>query len=108
MELPLGAYAACLNGFSVRNSIGYTVGNDLVHDVGLNSVDPLKIISSLRYDAPNNRWGTELVGTYVDRKHRVDFLTSPDQFVPGPCEAVISSARSSGWMNEGGGGGPQL
>jgi hemoglobin/transferrin/lactoferrin receptor protein len=83
VELPLGAYAACLNGFSVRNSIGYTVGNDLVNNVGLNSVDPLKIISSLRYDAPNNRWGTELVGAFVDRKHRVDFLTSPDQFVPG-------------------------
>jgi hemoglobin/transferrin/lactoferrin receptor protein len=83
VEFPLGAYAACLNGFSLRNSIGYTVGTDLVNDVGLNSVDPLKIISSLRYDAPDNRWGTELVGTYVDRKHRVDFLTSPDQFVPG-------------------------
>lgn len=82
MELPLGAYTSCLTGWSVRNSIGYTVGNDLVNDVGLNSVDPLKIISSLRYDAPDNRWGVELVGTYAAEKNRVDFLTSPDQFVP--------------------------
>ena len=88
MELPLGAYTPCLNGWSVRNSIGYTVGNDLVSDVGLNSVDPLKIISSLRYDAPDNRWGVELIGTYVDEKHRVDFLTSPDQFVPDSYFAV--------------------
>lgn len=83
IELPLGAYTTCLEGFSFRNSIGYTVGNDLVNDVGLNSVDPLKIISSLRYDARDNRWGVELVGTYVDQKHDVDFLSSPDQFVPG-------------------------
>ena len=83
MELPLGAYAPCLNGFSVRNSVGYTVGTDLVNNVGLNSVDPLRVISSLRYDSPNNKWGAELIGTYVDRKHRVNFLTSPDQFVPG-------------------------
>ena len=83
MDLPLGAYAACLNGFSFRNSVGYTVGTDLVNDVGLNSVDPLKVISSLRYDSPNNKWGAELVGTYVNRKRRVNFLTSPDQFVPG-------------------------
>jgi hemoglobin/transferrin/lactoferrin receptor protein len=83
MELPLGAHAPCLNGFSVRNSIGYTVGTDLVNNVGLNSVDPIRVISSLRYDSPNNTWGAELIGTYVDRKHRVNFLTSPDQFVPG-------------------------
>ena len=83
IEFPLGVYADCLTGFALRNSIGYTVGNDLVNDVGLNTVDPLKIITSLRYDAPENRWGVELVGTYVDQKHRVDFLTSPDQFVPG-------------------------
>jgi hemoglobin/transferrin/lactoferrin receptor protein len=83
VELPLGAYASCLNGFSVRNSVGYTVGTDLVNNVGLNSVDPIRVISSLRYDSPNNTWGAELIGTYVDRKHRVNFLTSPDQFVPG-------------------------
>jgi len=82
MEFPLGVYTPCLNGFSIRNSIGYTVGNDLVNDVGLNSVDPLKIITSLRYDAPDNRWGAELIGSYVDEKDRVDFLTSPNQFVP--------------------------
>ena len=82
MELPLGVYTSSLTGWSLRNSIGYTVGNDLDNDVGLNSVDPLKIISSLRYDAPENKWGVELIGTYVDRKDRVDFLTSPDQFVP--------------------------
>jgi hemoglobin/transferrin/lactoferrin receptor protein len=83
MEIPLGAYASCLNGFSVRNSIGYTVGTDLDNGIGLNSVDPLKVISSLRYDAPNNKWGVELIGTYADTKQRVNFLTSPDQFVPG-------------------------
>ena len=82
IEFPLGAYTPCLNGFSIRNSIGYTVGNDLVNDVGLNSVDPLKIITSLRYDAPDNRWGAELIGSYVDEKNRVDFMSSPNQFVP--------------------------
>jgi hemoglobin/transferrin/lactoferrin receptor protein len=83
VELPLGAYAQCLTGLSVRNSFGYTVGTDLENDVGLNSVDPIKVISSFRYDAPDNRWGAELVGSYVGRKERIDFLSSPDQFVPG-------------------------
>lgn len=82
MDLPLAEYASYLKGFGVRNSVSYTVGNDLVNNVGLNSVDPFKVISSLHYDAPNKTWGAELVGTYVDRKDRVDFLTSPDQFVP--------------------------
>lgn len=83
VEFPLGAYASCLTGFSLRNSVGYTVGTDLENDLGLNSVDPVKVISSLRYDSPDNRWGAELIGSYVGRKERVNFVSSPDQFVPG-------------------------
>ncbi len=82
MEVPLGAFSPVLNGFAFRNSVGYTVGHDLENDTGLNSVDPLKIITSLRYDSPKGIWGAELLGTFVDRKDDPDFRVSPDQFVP--------------------------
>ena len=83
VEFPLGYYSPVLNGFALRGSVGYTVGNDLDNDVPLNSVNPVKVISSLRYDAPNGRWGAEFLGTYVGRQDRVSFLANPDQFVPG-------------------------
>ena len=83
VELPLGVYSSSLDGFSLRTSLGYTIGNDLVDDVGLNSVDPLKVVSSARYDSPSKKWGVELAGTYAAEKQDVDFISSPDQFVPG-------------------------
>jgi hemoglobin/transferrin/lactoferrin receptor protein len=40
------------------------------------------VISSIRYDSPSNTWGVELAGTYAAQKDDIDFLSSPDQFVP--------------------------
>lgn len=65
------------NGFGLIGALGYTVGDDTGRDQPLNSVDPLKLVTGLRYNAPGNRWGGQLVGTIVERKHRIDTTSAP-------------------------------
>ncbi len=65
------------NGFGLIGALGYTVGDDTERNLPLNSVDPLKLVIGLRYNAPGNRWGGQLVGTAVERKHRIDTTTAP-------------------------------
>ncbi|MEL6929141.1 MAG: TonB-dependent hemoglobin/transferrin/lactoferrin family receptor, partial [Cyanobacteria bacterium J06600_6] len=62
------------SGLSVLGSIAWAEGNNTSDDdsVPLNSVNPLEGILSLRYRAPENRWGLELIGTFVGEKTRID------------------------------------
>lgn len=53
------------HGFSVLGSLGWTVGDDLDADQPLESVDPIKAVLGLRYRGEEDRWGTELVTTFV-------------------------------------------
>jgi hemoglobin/transferrin/lactoferrin receptor protein len=65
------------NGFGLIGALGYAEGDDIDRDQPLNSVDPLKLVTGLRYNAPGNRWGGQLVGTFVERKHRIDQTRAP-------------------------------
>jgi hemoglobin/transferrin/lactoferrin receptor protein len=53
------------HGFSLLAAIGHTIGDDLVTDQPLESVDPFKAVVGLRYRAPENKWGAELAATFV-------------------------------------------
>ncbi|OKH15133.1 TonB-dependent hemoglobin/transferrin/lactoferrin family receptor [[Limnothrix rosea] IAM M-220] len=55
------------HGFSVLGSLGWTVGDDLDADQPLESVDPIKAVLGLRYRGKDDRWGTELVTTFVGK-----------------------------------------
>ena len=55
------------DGFSVLGSLGWTIGDDLTNDEPLPSVDPFEAVLGLRYQSPGNRWGAELLGTFVGR-----------------------------------------
>ena len=62
------------HGFSLLGSLAWTEGNNNSdgNSVPLNSVDPFQAVVGLRYRAPEDRWGSELVGTFVGAKTRVD------------------------------------
>ena len=69
------------NGFSLISSIAWAKGDNTSQDesVPLNSVNPIEAIVGLRYRAPENRWGTELIATIVGEKTRID---GDDLFAP--------------------------
>ncbi len=52
-------------GFSILTGIGLTIGDDLTSNQPLESVDPFKAVVGLRYRAPENRWGAEVLATFV-------------------------------------------
>jgi hemoglobin/transferrin/lactoferrin receptor protein len=68
----LGAWSPRLDGFTGRLAASLTRGDDLVRDKPLNSIDPPRLVLGLRYDAPSQRWGSELVLTAVEAQRDVD------------------------------------
>ncbi len=53
------------HGFSLLASLGWTLGDDLTDNQPLESVDPFRVVAGLRYRAPENQWGAELVTTFT-------------------------------------------
>lgn len=68
------------HGFSILTAIGYTIGDDLVRNQPLESVDPFKAVVGLRYRAPENKWGAELAATFVGTPRTRD--RAPGLFQP--------------------------
>jgi hemoglobin/transferrin/lactoferrin receptor protein len=79
--LDLGALADRLDGWALNLTAAYAEGDDLVSDVPLNSVDPLKGVLGIAYSPAGDSWGVELAATAVERKSRIDESAGP-QFVP--------------------------
>ncbi|MCL6436353.1 MAG: TonB-dependent hemoglobin/transferrin/lactoferrin family receptor [Leptolyngbyaceae cyanobacterium HOT.MB2.61] len=55
------------HGFSFIAALGLTRGDDLTANQPLESVDPFKAVLGLRYRAPENRWGTDLIATFASK-----------------------------------------
>lgn len=53
------------HGFSLLAGLGLTIGDDLTANQPLESVDPFKAVLGLRYRAPENKWGADLVATFA-------------------------------------------
>src|SRR5690606_41211207 len=68
-------------GSTLRGSLAYARGKDEQTGQPLNSIDPLKGVLGLGYNAPSGRYGGELVWTLVDDKSRIDDSTA-NQFEP--------------------------
>ncbi|MCS6814331.1 MAG: TonB-dependent hemoglobin/transferrin/lactoferrin family receptor [Cyanobacteria bacterium] len=69
------------HGFSLLASLGWTVGDDLIRNQPLESVDPLRAVIGLRYRAPENLWGAELITSFVaDPRLRSD--RPPGSYTP--------------------------
>ena len=69
------------SGLSLIGSIAWAEGNNNSEEesVPLNTVNPLEAIVGLRYRAPQDIWGTELIATIVGKKTRID---GEDLFTP--------------------------
>jgi hemoglobin/transferrin/lactoferrin receptor protein len=70
-ELPLGYYNSSLEGFKIISLLGYTEGTNQTSHTPLPNIDPLKIVNTLSYSSPGNKWGVDLIGTWVDSQGRV-------------------------------------
>ena len=74
------------HGFRIRAALAWTIGNNLTTDEPLLSVDPFELVAGIGYQAPEDRWGVELVSTIVgeprsDRESNP--LTGAEPFEPG-------------------------
>lgn len=69
------------HGLSLLGSLGWTVGDDLEADQPLESVDPIKAVLGLRYRGEGDRWGTELVASFVGEPRLSDDRPA-DAFTP--------------------------
>lgn len=73
------------HGFSLLSALSWTVGNNLTIDEPLSTVDPIEAVVGLRYRAPQDKWGAELVTTLAGTARGQGFEAEPgqDPFVPG-------------------------
>ncbi len=71
----VGIWWDSLDGWTGRLAASWTWGDDLVCDKPLNSIDAPRMVLGLRYDAPSQRWGTELAITAVEAQRDVDTST---------------------------------
>lgn len=67
--LRLGALADALDGWTLKGSLARSRGEDETADQPLVSVDPARAVVGLAYDS--ERWGAELVASFVERKDRL-------------------------------------
>jgi hemoglobin/transferrin/lactoferrin receptor protein len=50
-------------GFSLISALGVTIGDNLSTNQPLETIDPLKLLTGLRYRAPEDLWGADLIAT---------------------------------------------
>ncbi|MNZ76387.1 putative hemoglobin and hemoglobin-haptoglobin-binding protein 2 precursor [compost metagenome] len=74
LGLPTGTY--------LRGAVSYARGKDEESGEPINSIDPLKGVFGLGYDA-GGRFGSELAWTLVQGKERINDSETPNQYAPG-------------------------
>jgi hemoglobin/transferrin/lactoferrin receptor protein len=52
-------------GFSLISALGVTIGDNLSTNQPLETIDPLKLVTGLRYRAPEDLWGADLIATFA-------------------------------------------
>ncbi len=65
-SLQLGA------GLTLRAAVALAAGKDRTRPAPLNSIEPLNGVLGLRYDAPNDRWGGDLIWSVAGGKDKAD------------------------------------
>lgn len=67
------------DGFSLLASLAFAQGDDTTTNRPLNTIDPFSAVAGLRYQAPENQWRAELIGTFAGRARVAEDNTN---FVP--------------------------
>jgi hemoglobin/transferrin/lactoferrin receptor protein len=70
-------------GWQTIAAVGYTRGDDLNTDQPINTINPLKAVAGLNYNAPADRYGGALTVTAVERQRHVDETARPLFKSPG-------------------------
>jgi hemoglobin/transferrin/lactoferrin receptor protein len=83
----LVAFADALDGWSLKGSLASARGTDETAHEPLISIAPARAVLGLGYD--RERWGAELVGSFVERKDR---LPTPTEQSPTPLFAPAGFA----------------
>jgi hemoglobin/transferrin/lactoferrin receptor protein len=68
-----------IDGFSLLASLAFAQGDDTTTNRPLNTIDPFSAVAGLRYQAPENLWRAELIGTFAGRARVAEDNTN---FVP--------------------------
>lgn len=74
-------------GFALKGGLGFQVGNDLTENKPLSTVGPLQAVLGLGYESPDDKWGAELVGTFVAKAREQENFVSPSSIVIGQPES---------------------
>ncbi|MEB3216848.1 MAG: TonB-dependent hemoglobin/transferrin/lactoferrin family receptor [Nostocales cyanobacterium 94392] len=74
-------------GFALRGGLGLQIGNDLTDNKPLATVGPLQGVLSLGYQAPDDKWGAELIGTFVAKAREQQNYVNPTSIVVGQPES---------------------
>jgi hemoglobin/transferrin/lactoferrin receptor protein len=74
-----------LRGLKAIASVGRTRGENQISGLPLDSVDPRKVVSGLKYDSPSRRFGVE---TIITAHGKQDRFSNPAQFVPNAASVV--------------------
>ncbi|BAZ07555.1 TonB-dependent hemoglobin/transferrin/lactoferrin family receptor [Calothrix sp. NIES-3974] len=70
-------------GFSIKSALGWQVGNDLTRNRPLATIGPLQAVVGLGYQSPNDKWGAELIGTFVAKARELALVDDQQSVVNG-------------------------
>ncbi|MEM6755016.1 MAG: TonB-dependent hemoglobin/transferrin/lactoferrin family receptor, partial [Cyanobacteria bacterium P01_C01_bin.38] len=74
-------------GFALKGGLGFQVGNDLTEDKPLSTIGPLQAVLGLGYKSPDDKWGAELVGTFVAKAREQENFVNPRSIIVGQPES---------------------
>ncbi|MEO1185180.1 MAG: TonB-dependent receptor [Cyanobacteria bacterium J06636_27] len=77
-------------GFALKGGLGFQVGNDLTEDKPLSTVGPLQAVLGLGYQSPDDKWGADLIGTFVAKAREQGNFVNPRSIVVGQPESSRS------------------
>ena len=70
-------------GFALKGSLGFQVGNDLTENKPLSTVGPLQAVLGLGYKSPDDKWGVDLVSTFVAKGREQENVVNPRSIIVG-------------------------
>ncbi|VAW34728.1 TonB-dependent hemin, ferrichrome receptor [hydrothermal vent metagenome] len=61
-----------IDGLNFRYSYANSNGKDSVTKLPINTIQPESLVAGFSYEAPSNKWGAELIASFVARKDDID------------------------------------
>ena len=84
-QMPIGHWFDASDRWRLTGALQWTLGNDKSADQPLNSIQPAKLVTGLRWDERGARYGAQLTGNFAAGKRRVNEVlrqTGPTAPVP--------------------------